>query len=367
MHARAGRTLVGQVSIALLVLAAGAVVVGCNGEATSKPKLFLSLPEYCNTPDGLTLDDKTNVVYLCCPNFNEKAGGEQEKYAGLVMKIDPSNELSIFSPLPLHPDTGKVGPMGLDIGPDGNLYVADNQYFWSKEYKSRLLRVKVSGGKAVGADVAVDGFKLANAVIWRDDAVYVSDTFFDIEDKPGTSGVFRIEMSEIAKGTVHLKPGLDDPHLIATFTTIPNHRKDVGGADGLTFDGDGNLYCGNFGDGVISKITFDKDGEVASKKILVKDKDFPCADGMFWDKKSNTIFVTDSEKNAVRVVTPDGKLSTLWINGDTDGSDGLLDQPCEVVVRGDELLIVCFDMPFPGLTNSAYDKHHTISVIKLKR
>lgn len=55
------------------------------------------------------------------------------------------------------------------------------------------------------------------------------------------------------------------------------------------------------------------------------------------------------------------------MNDNADGSDGLLDQPCEPLLRGDELLIVCFDMPFPGLKNSKFDDWHTILVIQLKR
>ena len=33
------------------------------------------------------------------------------------------------------------------------------------------------------------------------------------------------------------------------------------GADGMTFDSQGNLYTGNFGDGNFSKVTFTPDGE----------------------------------------------------------------------------------------------------------
>jgi len=261
----------------------------------------------------------------------------------------------------------RIGTMGLDFGPDGNLYIADNQYFWAKDHKSRLIRVVIKDGKAVSSEVAIDGFKLANAVYWKGNEVYVSDTFFDLPDKPGMSGVYRFTLDELNKGTIQLKPNATDPHLIATFTTVANHRGDLAGADGLTFDSKGNMYCGNYGDGVVSKITFDKDGNVASNEILIKDPRMPCSDGMFCDLKTDKIYVTDSENNAVHIITPDGELSTLWQNDDSDGSDGLLDQPCEPIIRGDELLIVCFDMPFPGLKNSKADEHHTISVIKLDK
>jgi len=348
-------------SVLLSVLAASVVLGGCAASEQYRPRLFLSLPDSCNTPDGMTLHSGTGNVILACPNFNDT------KYPGILMKIDPQNRVTKFFDLPPHPETGKAGPMGLDFGPDGNLYVADNQYFSSKDYKSRLIRVNVRDGKAVSAEVAVDGFKLSNAVIWKGNDVYVSDTYFDLPDKPGMSGIYRISLDEMKKGTVRLKPGAADSHLVATFRTGPlKHRgNELAGADGLTFDSQGNLYAGNFGDGVLSKITFDKDGKVASNTVLVKSPKMTCVDGIFCDLKTDRIYIADSERNAIHVVTPDGKWTTLWENGDTDGSTGLLDQPCEVLLRGDELVIVNFDMPFPGLKNSKYDKYHTLSVIRL--
>jgi len=348
-------------SAVVLMLAAVAALAGCEAQPPApegaKPSLFLSLDDKYNTPDGMTLDTKTGDIILACPNFNDT------KHPGVLVKIDPQNNLTHYFDMPLHPETGKAGPMGLDFGPDGNLYVADNQYFDDKDHKSRLIRVNIKDGKPVGADVVVDGFKLSNAVIWKGNNVYVSDTSFDLPDKPGASGIYRIGLDEMNAGCVKLKPNATDPHLVAMFTTVPNHRNDLAGADGLTFDSKGNLYTGNFGDGVFSKITFDSDGKVTSNEVIIRDKEMPCVDGIFCRLETDEIYVADSEKNAIHIVTPDGKLRTIWENDDCDGSDGRLDQPCEVLIRGKELIIVNFDMPFPGLKNSEVDKHHTLSVI----
>lgn len=351
-----GRQATATFALAALAIAAG----GCLAQRTARPTLFQKLPEHCNTPDGMTLAPNGDII-LACPNFNDK------RYPAILARIDKSNKLSVYCPMPVHPDTGRGGPMGLDFGPDGNLYVADNQYFEDTDYKSRLIRINVTNGEPVSADVVVEGFKLANAVIWRGNNVYVSDTLFDLPDKPGASGIYRLSLEEMNNGVVKLKPNATDSHLIAQFITGPSVRDDIAGADGLTFDSKGNLYVGNFGDGVISKITFNIDGSVASSRVLIRDRRVPCADGMFCDLATDTIYLADSHNNAVHAFTPMGKLRTVWQNDDTDGSDGLLDQPCEVLLRGNELIVSCMDFPVPGIRNTAYDEHHTLSVIKLGR
>lgn len=350
-----------------LLWAAAFLLAGCAGpppgappapENAYRPSLFLSLPSTCNTPDGMTLDASGNII-LSCPNFNEP------QYPGLLMRIDRQNRLTdYFAALP-HPDTKRAYPMGLEFGPDGHLYYADNQYFNDKNYKSRLVRVVHENGKPVRGEVVVDGFKLANAVRWQGDAVFVSDTFFDIPNRPGQSGVYRFSLDEFRGSPLRLRPAPADPHLIATFTTTPNHRNDLAGSDGLAFDLAGRLFAGNFGDGVLSRLTFDASGKLIANEIV--SRALTCTDGMVCDRKSGNIYITDSEKNAIHVLKPDGTLHLLWENDDTDGAEGLLDQPCEPIVRGDELIIANFDMPFPGLKNKAYDQQHTLSLIRLRR
>lgn len=332
--------------------------------APFKPSLLLSLGDDCNTPDGLRLS-KNGEMFVTCPNFNQK------EFPGKIMKITKENRWELVTLMPAHPETGYACPMGMDFGPDGNLYVADNQYFYNKASKSRLMRVVMKRGKAVRVEVAAEGFNLANAAMFRGNDVFVSDTFFDRPDKPGMSGVYRISLDEMKKGVVKLLPKAEaekDPHFFMEMRTqkVPG-LDNWAGADGLTFDGEGNLYCGTFGDGTLYKATFNKDGSKKSSGVFVRDADWRCCDGIFYDQKRNCIFVADSEKNAIRVVwLPEGKLTTLWQNADTDGADGLLDQPSEPALRGDELVVANFDMPFPGLKNSKYDKPHTICRIDVK-
>jgi sugar lactone lactonase YvrE len=341
----------------------------------------VTLPDSCNTPDGCALSPRGDII-LSIPNFNNDAllrAGEISKAApALMVKIDTNNELSRwyeFSPEDLHPDTKKVGPMDCAFGPDGNLYLADNQLFYDGANKSRLLRINCKDGAAVDCDVVVEGFICANAVVWHGNKVYVSETLLahppkvkDGEAKPPlVSGVYGIGIDEWKDEPVRLKPYSKDdpdPHLVAKYET--SNR--IGfGADGLCFDGEGSLYCGIFEDGIIFKTAFDKDGKPGKPTVFAQDDKMACCDGIVWRKADNKIYVADMLINGVQVVDMTGKVTTLHANPDTDGADGSLDQPCEVLVRGNELIVINMDMPWESdlLTNKKIDKPYTVSAITL--
>ncbi len=336
-------------------------------QQTFRPRLLISLPDELNTPDGMRLDKKTGNMIVACPNFNDL------KHPAKLIQITPDNKCEVyFDKCPKHPESGYAHPMGMDFGPDGNLYYADNQYFNDKDkkhYWSRVIRVNVKDGKPIDADVVVEGFKLANAVMFHGDNLFVTDTFFDLPGE-SKSGVYRIGLDEIRKGPVMLKPkGEVDPHLLLTSVTKPISERgnDIAGADGMTFDSKGNLYFGHFGDGQLFKVTFNPDGSIKTKARLIGPPQLTCCDGMFCDVRTDKIYIADAARNAIRVLdTQDNSITTLWENNDTDGASGLLDEPCETAIRGDNLIIANFDVPFPGVKNTKYDKPYTISVISLQ-
>jgi hypothetical protein len=362
-----------------LALVLGAWGVSCKGgppsfEKIAPPRLIVTLPDEFNTPDGCTVTDGGDVI-LSCPNFNngalKKAGMVSKDFPARMARIDKDNKLTSwyeFARQDLHPDTGTVGPMGCDIGPDGHLYVADNHVFETPNHKSRLLRIRIQGGRAVGCDVVVEGFIVSNAVIWRGDTVYVSETFLKVCEKgqPLISGVYAIKMDEWKNGPVKLQPWSAekaDPHLIAVYKT--SNR--IGfGADGLTFDCDGNLYCGIFEDGIVYRTRF-SGGKALPPEEFARDPKMACCDGIFWSPADQVIFVADMLNNAVQAVDLKGRVTTVWKNGDTDGADGSLDQPCEVAVRGRELIVINMDMWWecPWLVNKKIDRPFTVSSIRL--
>ena len=324
--------------------------------AVGKAELFLKLPEGCNTPDGMCLLADGSVI-LSMPNFNNLEEGAR------LMKITPDNKVEKFLELGKNPDTGElIGPLGVCLAPSGDLFLADYQMNGKKQ--SRVLRIPMKDGKPGEPVPAIEGFHVSNAVICRDGYLYVSETQIDIEAQPGTSGILRFKLEDLDKGVIKLADDeTKDPHFVAL---IEIQNKDTRlGADGLCFDSKGNLYCGNFGDGTLHRIEFNEDGSVKSNKIFLKTDPMKCCDGLFFNPKTDEVYVSDSVANAIHAVSTDGKLRTLAQNGDTDGLDGGMDQPCEVLLRGNELIVSNMDWPIPGCTNTKYDVPCTLSVIQI--
>ena len=83
-------------------------------------KLFLALPEYIATPDGMAIDSEGNLI-LACPNYADQS------LPGCIVKIDKNKNLTKWVDVPVNPETGLASPMGIAFGPDGDLYVCDNE------------------------------------------------------------------------------------------------------------------------------------------------------------------------------------------------------------------------------------------------
>ena len=344
-----------SVGIVLVVLCGLMLAVYASETGPRKARLLVKLPDYCNTPDGMALLPDGSFV-LSVPNFNDPTPG------AFIMKVSRKNKVSKFFVPPPHPKTGNAGPMGICLAPSGDLYYADNQFSPETPQTSRVMRIVVRDGKAQEAVTVVSGLNVANAVAIKGDYLYVSDTVMVPDSKPLISGIFRFKIGE--EGVRMKTPLESDPHLIAKIKT---YHETIGyGADGLCFDSKGNLYCGNFADGTIHKITFDAQDNVTSNKIFVNNPNLKCADGLFCDLKTDRIIVADMVQNAVQFVHPDGSVEMIAINGDTDGADGGIDQPCEAILRGNEVIISNMDWPFEGVVNTTWDKPYTLSVVKLK-
>jgi len=361
--------------------------------ARYKPRILVTLPDELQQPDGMTVNPQTKTVFVNFPNFNGRPNNEGPKLQPAALgrlKFDGDTatveKLFVFEEKVPFPETGQVGPMGLFFGPDGHLYVCDNQYFFNSNNKSRMLRVRMDGDNPTGeVEVVVEGIKLANAVYWTDDYMLVTDTFIDLEGVYCGGCVWAFPKDEVLQAgsggnpPIRVAPlrSLDDvkpngnPYclVIRTVTDLPGLG--AGGADGLTVDSNGVVYFGNFGDGAMYRIVFDADGNATTDTIHEAGDYFGCCDGIFYDRDTDKIYINDSAANAIHAFTPPplGQkpvFETLWTNGDTNGADGSLDQPAELVIVDGKMIIANFDWPFPELLNTEFGPPHTISIIDLK-
>lgn len=325
-------------------------------DSAKKAELLVQLPSGCNTPDAMALLPDGNVV-LSMPNFNKLEDGV------FMMLITKDNKAEKLLDLPNHPETGKpVGPLGVCVAPSGDLFLAD--YQMTGERQSRVLKIAMKDGKPGEIKPVITGFHVSNAVLCHNGYLYVSETQIDTKAKPATSGVFRFKLGELEGEPIALaEDETKDPHFLGI---IEVHNEELPlGADGLCIDKEGNLYIGNFSDGTVHRMQFDSDGKVKSNTIFAKADFMKSADGLFMDQAAGVIYVADSKANAVQMVSLDGSVKTLAQNGDTDGLDGGMDQPCEVLLRGREVIVSNMDWPVPGCINQKYNEPCTLSVIRL--
>jgi sugar lactone lactonase YvrE len=348
------------------ILPAAAVACSLAGCATSapapgkllKPRLLFNLPEMYNSPDGMTVGKDGNI-YL---SMNNK--GNQD-YPGLIMRISDDDKIKPFCMLPVHPKTGKVSPLGIVFGGDGNLYVADNQAFVTTEAgQSRLLRVNLKHGKPVGTvDVVAEGFTMANGIAAHGDQIFVNDTCMaDTAGQPLKSGTYRFRLGELKAGAPVKVTGWDDPHVVLKVTTKAGGTGRVG-ANGVACDGQGALYVCNFGDREIIKATFTPKGDVAAVTTLAQGGGLESVDGLQFCHGDGLLYVADFLGNAVAAISPQtGAITILAKNAPGDGADGSLDAPSECLRRGNKLYISNIDITYGP---NSHDNVHTMSVLDL--
>ncbi len=350
--------LIGCVLVAMM--AGCAVKEEVAEEPANKPTIAIDLGEKYNTPDGMVLD-ADNTILLNIPNFND------DSHPAVVLRISEDDKIEEVCTLPVHPVSKKVGPLGIDVGPDGNLYIADNQgMVGHPEGVSRLLRVNMKDGKAQSVDTVAEGMRMANAVSCFGDSVYVTETSLDPDAVPMPSGVYRFKYSEFTGEPVKVAVGGGDPHLIAKFTTTADDWTATVGANGLGFDKDGNMYVCNFGEASLLKFTLDENGKASAPTVVAKGQGMESTDGMKVHPTTGEIYIADFVANAVHKVNPKtGKVTTIWKNeNNSGGKGGLLDKPSEVCIRGNKVYVSNIDLTLDG---NEHDAPHTISVIEMAK
>jgi hypothetical protein len=105
---------------------------------------------------------------------------------------------------------------------------------------------------------------------------------------------------------------------------------------------------------------------VKSNEIWAKDKDnLESTDGMIMDDDGN-LYIADFCANAIVKILPDGTVTKLCQNGDTDGFNGELDQPGEPIIWNGKLIVSCFDLVTSDIVvNTAHEFPATLAEIDL--
>lgn len=351
---------------------------GATAASTPQTSLLVEFPDYCNTPDGMARLPGGEII-ISVPNFND------ETQPSLLAKLTLENQIERFYDFPmpfpgLAAPADRIGPMGITYAAKNkSLYVADMQIKEINQH-SRVWRLDLENDRVSQMVLVASGFNVANGLAVRGDYLYVTESVLkpssdpppaEGETAPATftdplvSAVLRFKLDE---ENVQLATPLEsDPHVIATFKSYKTAWPF--GADGIAFDSKGNLFIGLFGDGILYKLEFDADGQVASNVEFAKAPFMINCDGMSCDPETDKLYVADSAANAIRIVHPDGTVETLAENDDvTDKHTGLLDQPCEALLpeyRGRTVVVSNMDWPFPGFKNSGYQLPATLSLIQL--
>ncbi len=327
------------------------------------PRLFSILPEYCVTPDGMAIEPESGDLIVSAPNFADPS------WPGCLLRFDQDRNVRKWVDVPTHPGTGLAHPMGIEFGPDGDLYVCDNQGWSGKpelQFKSRMLRLRIRNDEVVNCTVVAEGMEHPNGIRIRDEYMYVTQSFLTKVDHPSgllTSCVYRFGLDEEG---VQVTNTLADPHILATFVTW--NEDDQYGADGIVFDANGDLLVGNFGDGAVHKIVMDDDGNVLSNEVWAKDLDqMQVTDGMILDPDTGNVYVADFSPNAIAMLSPDGTVTRIAQSPDSDGTNGELDQPGEPIIWQGKLVITCFDLVTgPSKVNTGHQLPATMSELDLE-
>lgn len=323
-------------------------------------KLFAVLPDCVATPDGMTIDAEGNLI-LACPNYADQT------LPGCILKIDKNKNITKWFDVPVHEETGLASPMGIAFGPDGDLYICDNQGWPGRPElirKGRILRVRLDGNNIVKTTVVAKNMEHPNGMRIRDGYVYVTQSTLELVKHPSGKLVSCVYRFKLDDENIDITNTLDDKNILTTFVT--ENPDDQYGVDGIEFDREGNLLVGNFGDGAVYKVTFNEDMSVKSNEIWAQDKEnLESTDGMIMDDEGN-LYIADFCVNAIVKILPDGTVTKLSQNGDTDGLDGGLDQPGEPIIWNGKLIVSCFDCVTNDIVvNTAHEAPATLAEIEL--
>ncbi|TRX58183.1 hypothetical protein FNN08_00980 [Thalassomonas sp. M1454] len=314
-------------------------------------KLFANLPDNCPTPDALAIAPDGSLT-LSCPNFaNNNLQGE-------LLSINSKGEVSHLATVPTLELKHKANPMGIAYDEDGALYVADSRGIKN----GRVLKLTFSNDKKLSkTEVIATGIN-PNGLRIHNDAVYITQLKMPkVKSKKMTSGIYRFNVND---RNLKMNNTLDDKHLIF-YTETENSEVDFG-LDGIAFDSSGDLYTAVLGDSVVFKLSLNEQGEVSEKSIFATLPNTTRVDGIIFDEFDN-LYLAGFGLNQIFKIDAQQNLTKLADYPDNNGANGQIDQPADLMVFDNKLIISNFDlMKGNGIRNTKHSKPYTLSYIDLQ-
>jgi len=313
-------------------------------------KLYTLLPDNCPTPDAFAIAPD-NSLTLSCPNYaNSEA-------PGVLIKLHKDGNTSLIGVIPSSEGVNNSSPMGIAYAPDGSLFVADNQGL----NKGRLLRVSFIDGKISRVETVAKGLSSPNGVRYYKGNIYLTQLRLPkIKSKNITSGLYRFSQND---RNISVSSDGSSKHLI--FSTETKNPDSQFGLDGLVFDKKGNLFIGNLGDSTIYKLHLGEQGDLLRSEVYAVLPLGTGPDGIDIDNQGN-LYVAGFPTNKIIKITPNRDILTLAEYPDNDGSNGEIDQPADLIVYDEKLVISNFDLlKGKGIVNKGHSKPFTLSVIDL--
>ncbi len=120
---------------------------------------------------------------ICCwpaPTSPVTPGATKPDVPARFVKIGKDRKVRDLFECPILAETGRACPMGVEFGPQGELYVVDNQNWAAGNgpngeiNQGRILRLRLDGDKLVETTVLAKGISHPNGLRFRNGQVYVS-------------------------------------------------------------------------------------------------------------------------------------------------------------------------------------------------
>ena len=261
----------------------------------------IQMPPSCTTPDGMAVDPAGRLV-IAAPN-------NDHSQPGAVFRLsEPGGTPEKWFEVPAYAESGYASPMGVCFGPEGELYVCDNQ----KAGNGRLLRLTFKDDKIATCETVACGLENANGVKCLNGRLYMTQAFLrgiPAEGGALTSGLYMFSASD---RNVRVSNTADDAQLV--FRDVTAGRIKVG-LNGVAIDSKGAIYVGNYGAGRVWKLTPGEDGRIAKSEVFVKpEAGVKTPDGLCVDDKDN-LYIADMYGDQAVRVSPSGEVKVVRKGG----------------------------------------------------